>query len=61
MMPDIGKIIEYEAGEMSEQDMIDFFQELIDSGAAWQLQGHYGRTAVSLIQAGYCHKAGEGN
>jgi hypothetical protein len=59
-MPDVGKIIEYENGEMGEEEMIEFFQELIDSGYAWRLQGHYGRTAAALIEAGLCHRAGEG-
>lgn len=50
----VGKIMEYEEGEMEEDDAIEFFQELIDSGLAWQLQGSYGRTAASLIEAGVC-------
>lgn len=53
-MPDVGKIMEYEQGDMSEDDTIAFFQALIDSGMAWKLQGHYGRTAQQLIEAGYC-------
>lgn len=51
----IDKIIWYEMGELDEQDTIDLFQELIDSGQAWSLQGHYGRTAKALIEAGVCH------
>jgi hypothetical protein len=45
----------YESDEMEVDEMLDFFQELIDSGLAWRLQGHYGRTAQSLIEEGYCH------
>ena len=55
-MVDINDIIEYEQGQMSEERMIDFFQELINSGIAWQLQGHYGRTAQSLIDEGICYQ-----
>ena len=48
------EIIKYEQGEMTEDELISFFQELINSGMAWTLQGHYGRTATALIDAGYC-------
>ena len=48
----VDDVIAYESGEMSEEQMIEFFQELVDSGMAWQLQGHYGRTAQALIEAG---------
>lgn len=54
-MIDVQKIMDYEAGAMNEEDTIAFFQELIDSGMAWTLQGHYGRTAQALIEAGECH------
>jgi hypothetical protein len=52
----VDKIMAYEQGEMNEQDMVTFFQELIDAGLVWQLQGHYGRTATRLIEAGLCSK-----
>ena len=35
------------------------WQSLIDSGVVWKLQGFYGRTAQSLIEAGHCHAAGQ--
>lgn len=50
----LDKFIAYEDGEMEEDEVIAFFQELIDSGMAWTLQGHYGRTAQSLIEQGHC-------
>lgn len=49
-----GRIIAYEMGELEREDAIELFQELIDSGMAWTLQGHYGRTASALIEAGEC-------
>jgi len=48
----LDKIIAYEQGDLDEDETIEFFQELVDSGVAWQLQGHYGRTAVAMIDAG---------
>lgn len=44
----------YESGDMSEAEIVAFFQELIDTGMAFRLQGHYGRTARRLIEAGLC-------
>ena len=48
----VTKIIKYEEGEMNEDEMISLFQELVNTGMAWSLQGHYGRTAMHLIEEG---------
>ena len=50
----LDQIMDYEAGEMDETEMVIFFQDLIDTGMAWELQGSYGRTAHALINAGDC-------
>ena len=48
-------IIAYENGEVTGiEELAAGFQELIDSGLAWQLQGSYGRTAQHLIENGTC-------
>lgn len=50
----IDQIIAFEQGELDEDQIIEMFQQGIDSGLVWQLQGSYGRTARHLIDAGYC-------
>ena len=50
-------IIKYEMGELDDIETIALFQELIDTGLAWQLQGSYGRAAEALIEAGICQPA----
>lgn len=52
----VDKIIAYESGDMAFGEIVSFFQELINDGSAWKLQGHYGRTAQELINQGYCTK-----
>ena len=42
----------------SEEQVIEAWQTLIDTGLAWQLQGWFGRTASRLIEDGICHPAG---
>lgn len=53
----VGFIMDYECGDIEEDRLIDGFQRMIDDGTVWQLQGHYGRTAVALIEAGLCTEA----
>ena len=53
------KIIEYECGGLNGTEFLKLFAELIKNGMAWGLQGHYGRTASDLIDAGYISVKGE--
>jgi len=39
----------------NEEQYIEAWQHLIDTGIVWQLQGWFGRTATSLIESGICH------
>lgn len=51
------RVIRYESGEMKEDEIVTFFQYLIDTGMVWKLQGSYGRTAIDLINEGLCEPA----
>ena len=52
MLPDLDKMIAFESGELSEDETVGLFQDLVNSGLVWSLQGFYGRTAQRLIDAG---------
>lgn len=43
----------------TDQDVIQAFQYLIDTGDVWSLQGWYGRMAHRLIESGQCTPKGE--
>lgn len=43
-----------ENGNAEDEQVIEAFQALIDSGIVWQLQGCYGRTATDLLRQGLC-------
>jgi len=52
----VDDIMAWEGGEMDNDQIIEFFQKLIDTGLAWTLRGCYGRTAAALIEAGHCNR-----
>jgi hypothetical protein len=54
-----GKILDFEMGQLSNDQAIDLFAELIKNGMAWTLQGSYGRSAMNLIESGYISEQGE--
>ena len=53
------KIIAYECGDIDEAGILQLFSELIRTGMAWQLQGHYQRVAYDLIDGGYISEDGK--
>jgi hypothetical protein len=46
-------IIEGFVDSDSEEQVLEAWQTLVDTGMAWQLQGWFGRTARHLIEEGY--------
>ena len=40
----------------TEEQVIEAWQTLVDTGMAWQLQGWFGRTARHLIEEGYINE-----
>lgn len=52
----VDKLIAYEMDMLDDDQIIELFQYLVDSEMVWNLQGHYGRTATALIDAGYVQR-----
>lgn len=48
----IDEIMRFEGEQMTREELIPFFQRLVDTGMAWRLQGTYGRTAHALLSQG---------
>lgn len=42
----------FEAAE-SEEQVLEAWQHLVDTGLCWNLQGWFGRQAMALIEAGH--------
>lgn len=55
----VDQIMEYESGMLSDPETLEMFSEMVRSGTAWSLQGHYGRTANSLIEDGWLNREGD--
>lgn len=50
-------IIEGDGQDNTEEEILEAWQSLINTGVCWQLQGWYGRTASRLIESGKCTSA----
>jgi hypothetical protein len=46
------RIVSYENDELTQEETIQLFQELCDTGMIMKLQGHYGRFAFQRMEAG---------
>lgn len=47
--------------DADEDEVVAAYQHLIDTGDAWRLEGHVGRTAAGFIEAGLCILGEEGH
>jgi hypothetical protein len=57
----INYIMGYECGDLNDREMLELFSHLVKNKMAWTLQGHYGRTAQSLIDREYLLSNGDIN
>ncbi len=48
----MSQVLDYEMGILEDDEVVEMFQELVNTGLAWSLQGSYGRTARDLIEQG---------
>jgi len=55
----VGRIMDYESDQLDDEKTIELFQHLVDNRMLSGLQGHYGRTATMMIQAGVIKRPGE--
>lgn len=51
-MDTVDLIMKYEQGDMTTDEIVEFYQHLVDTGTIRGLQGHYQRAASKMIQAG---------
>ena len=49
----LNRMIAWEQGDLDMEQTCELFQDLVNSGLAWKLQGCYGRTAKALIEEGF--------
>jgi len=48
----VDTVIAFENGELNREQVVSLFQELLDTGAIWHLQGSYQRLLLELIAEG---------
>jgi hypothetical protein len=47
--------------DVDEDELVECYQQLINTGTAWRLEGSVGRTAMDLIESGRCALGEEGH
>ena len=52
----VDALIGLDEGTLTEDQEVELFQELVDSGLAWKLQGRIGRQAADMIEAGVINR-----
>jgi hypothetical protein len=50
-IPTVSEFEMFEMGMMTDDEVVDFFQRLVDFGMIWHLQGSYQRMLRQLVQA----------
>ena len=55
---DANALFDYEAGLLDDAATVRLFSDLVRSGVAWTLQGHYGRVAANMIKNGLIDASG---
>ena len=55
----VGRMTAFENGDLTNDEALELFSELVKTGIAWELQGAYGRTAGDLIARGILTEDGE--
>ena len=48
----VNALIGLDEGTLDDDELVELFQHLVDTGLAWQLQGRIGRQAADMIEAG---------
>lgn len=59
MMGLMNRVIEYQTEDHSLEWNLQFFADLIATGLAWRLEGHFGREAKAYIENGLISVQGE--
>jgi hypothetical protein len=56
-MNTIARIIEYEEGELLDDEILELFTDLLNSGLVYSLQGKYQRQCQRLLDAGLIQRS----